>query len=68
MKPSAFPITIEVEVKIDGIWQVTHTLVASDKGKLYLKMQSIKTLLGLNNKNYRIIFIVNSKVNILLKE
>jgi len=68
MKPSAFPITIEVEVKIDGIWQVTHTLIANNKTMLHNKMQNIKTLLGLENKNYRITFIVNSKVNNLLKE
>jgi hypothetical protein len=68
MKPSAFPITIEVEVKINGIWEITHNLTANSSGSLNLKMENIKTLLALDNKTYRITFIVNSKVNALLKK
>jgi len=68
MKPSAFPITIEVEVKINNIWEITHNLTANSSGSLYSKMENIKTLLALDNKTYRITFIVNSKVNALLKK
>jgi hypothetical protein len=68
MKRSAFPISIEVEVKIDGIWEITHNLTANNSGALYLKMENIKTLLALDNKTYRITFVLNSKVNSYTKE
>lgn len=68
MKPSAFPITIEVEVEINGIWEVTHTIIANNNYMVYSKMENIKTLLGLDNKTYRISFLLNSKVNSKTKE
>jgi hypothetical protein len=68
MKPSAFPIKIEVEVEIDKHWEITHNLTANNSGSLYSKMESIKTLYALENKTYRITFVVNSKVNDLLKK
>lgn len=68
MKSSAYPIIIEVEVKIEGIWQVTHTLNATNRSMLISKMQNIKTLLGLENKEYTISFILNSKVNSILNQ
>jgi len=68
MKPSAYPITIEVEVEINRHWEITHNLTVHNSSSLYSKMESIKTLYALENKTYRITFVVNSKVNALLKK
>jgi hypothetical protein len=64
MRRSAFPITIQLEVESrDGEWVVMSIHLCKNIDSLYDKYKSIKSLYMLENKSYRIILILQSKLN-----
>ncbi len=65
MIKSAFPITIQLEVETKvGVWEVMVAFFCKTESSLYLKYELIKTMYVLDNKSYRIVLIVQSKLNL----
>lgn len=64
MKISAFPMTIQLEIMTStNNWEVKIQFLVNNNNQLNTKMQIIKSIYPLDKKTYRIIFLVNSKVN-----
>ena len=64
IKPSAFPIVIDLEVKDEyDNWIIAFTCLVNSNKTLYKKMETIKTMYVLDNREYRIMFRLNSKMN-----
>ena len=63
MKLSAFPIIIELEVLEEGVWIIVLSYRVNSINLLYIKMANIKSMYVLDEKNYRIMLTLNSKVN-----
>jgi hypothetical protein len=63
MKPSSFPLRLDLEVKVGNTWEVMYTYHVNNIGQLYEKIEYIKTMYNLSGKDWRIYFYLNSKVN-----
>jgi hypothetical protein len=63
MKKSAFPIVIELEILCEDDWVVVQSYHCTSMLSLTSKMEQLKSLYVLNNKDYRIMLTLQSKVN-----
>jgi hypothetical protein len=63
MKISAFPIVIELEIKVEGEWIIFQSFICKNIYSLRARMMQLKSLYVLTDKDYRIILILQSKVN-----
>lgn len=65
MQKYSFPLTIQLEIFNSSLseWEVHDSFVADTKSALTKKMQYLKSYYNLKGKDYRIILIINSKMN-----
>ena len=63
MRSSAFPVQIELEVFIGEEWVVMLSYESRSTTSLYLRMEKIKSLYVLDDKCYRVMLTLNSKMN-----
>jgi hypothetical protein len=63
MKNSAFPIVIELEIKAESEWIIVQSFICKNMYSLSSKMMQLKSLYVLNDKDYRIMLVLQSKVN-----
>jgi hypothetical protein len=64
MKSSAFPMKVQLEIMTStNHWEIMVEFLVKNKDQLNDKMQLIRSMYAIDKKTYRIIFLVNSKVN-----
>jgi hypothetical protein len=67
MKGSAYPIKIVLEYENQyGDIRIGYEAIVNTRGQLAERMKYIKNIYVLENYNYKIYFVCNSKVNSLI--
>jgi hypothetical protein len=66
-KLNNFPALLEMEVKKGEDWQLMISHYCNNKEALYKKMETLKSLYVVSNREYRIFITYQSKVNRYLK-
>jgi len=62
-----FPVKIELEVLRGDTWEIMVSHVCNNYESLYKKMEVIRSLYAIKEKNYRIYVTYQSKINRLMK-
>jgi hypothetical protein len=60
-----YPLTLELEMydTINKEWELVNSFLISNKSTLISKMVFLRTYYKLEGKDYRIVLIINSKMN-----